>query len=133
MAKKKVTLYIEEELLGKLDAKNKSDNMTRVEYFDTVLRKNLLSWKDRKADIEDFMRITAGRLKSIDSQQTIIIEMIYRLQRYLFQISDGEHAQSLLLEFGDELANALIVDNTFLSLLENLTSLKIDKEELHKK
>ncbi len=133
MAKKKVTLYIEEELLGKLDAKNKSDNMTRVEYFDTVLRKNLLSWKDRKADIEDFMRITAGRLKSIDSQQTIIIEMIYRLQRYLFQISDAEHAQSLLLEFGDELANALIVDNTFLSLLENLTSLKIDKEELHKK
>lgn len=127
--KKRITLYVDKTLLDKLDAKIKTEGESRVDYFDAVLRRNLMSRKERAADIEDFMKITAARLKSVDSQQTIIIEMLFRIQRYLFDTMNPETAKRLTVEFSDELANSLITDTTFLSILENLTAHKIEREE----
>lgn len=126
--KKRVTIYIEEKILEKLDRRIDNKEESRTSFISSLLRKNLLSLKDREATLEDYIKLTSARLKSIDSQQVILIEMIYRLQRFMFEKLGEEEFQKLFLEYVSELSNSLISDNTFLSSLENITSLKIQKE-----
>lgn len=126
--KKRVTIYIEEKILEKLDRRIDNKEESRTSFISSLLRKNLLSLKDREATLEDYIKLTSARLKSIDSQQVILIEMIYRLQRFMFEKLGEEEFQKLFLDYVSELSNSLISDNTFLSSLENITSLKIQKE-----